>query len=223
MVEVTINESAVRALSRQRRRQTGYRVMIISSGLVLLVLVAALIRYYNLLVAVEQDALTAKSQIDNAVQYRENLFPLLVEAVATFVSHEDHIFDYTNDRRAESLKPQPPTKQEIEDLVKSARTDWQGALTKIMAWAEQYPDLKTSDSFRTMMEKMSKVEQEIYERRLTCNQMVNRYTTVVRTFPENAVAFLLRFGDQSYCEVPGESEWRIDRDGATPASGAEAQ
>jgi len=215
MVEASINESAIRALAKQRRRRTGYRVLILSAGIGLLVLAVLFIRYYNVLVTLRQDAITARYQIDSAVQYRENLFPLLVEAVATFVSHEDDIFNYTNDKRAESLRRPAPTRQEIQELVNRVRTDWEGALTTIMAWAEQYPDLKTSESFQTMMETMSAVEQEIYEKRLAYNDMVNGYTTRIRTFPTNTLAFLLRFETSPYYETPGESEWRI-----APAGGA---
>jgi len=212
----------VRVLSRRKHWRPGVYLIIASSILLLVVMVWA-IGLYNSLVGLRQDVITAKYQIDSSVQYRENLFPLLVEAVATFVSHEDHIFDYTSDKRAETLRPTPPTRQEIEQLVKSARSDWQGALAKIMAWAENYPDLKTSDSFQTMMSKMSDVEQEIYDKRVAYNDVVNIYTTAIRTFPKNTLAFLLGFDREPYYEIAGESEWQIGSNGFAQNPGTSAQ
>ena len=223
MEESTVNQSMVRVLSQRNYRLAGVYLIVASSVLLLLVVSVWLIGLYNSLVTLGQDVITAQYQIDSSVQYRENLFPLLVEAVARFVSHEDHIFDYTSDKRAETLRPTPPTRQEIEQLVKNARSDWQGALAKIMAWAENYPDLKTSDSFQTMMLKMSEVEQEIYDKRLAYNDAVNIYTTAIRMFPKNTIAVLLGFGRKPYYEIAGESEWQIGSDGSAQDRGAAAQ
>ncbi|MFC1734924.1 LemA family protein [Candidatus Hydrogenedentota bacterium] len=209
MADGTINESMVKVLSRRKRRRPTF-YLAIGSGVLLVFLIAWFIGLYNSLVVLRQDAITARYQVDNSIQYRENLFPLLLEAVARFASHEDHIFDYTSDKRAETLKPQPPTREEIEAVVQGARSDWAAALSKIMAWAENYPDLKTSESFQMMMSKMSDVEQEIYEKRVAYNDAVNIYTSAIRAFPKNTLAYLLGFDKEPYYEISGKSEWRID-------------
>ena len=221
MAESTVNQAMVDVLSQRKNSRSGVFLMIVAFVL-LLVVVAWLITRYNLLVALGQEVITANYQIDSSVQYRENLFPVLVEAVATFVSHEDHIFDYASNKRAETLGPAPPTKQEIEALVRNARSDWQGALGKIMAWAENYPDLKTSDSFQMMMSNMSKVEQEIYDKRLAYNDAVNMYTTAIRTFPTNTIAFLLGFDREPYYEIAGEPEWQVGNSGGSVQHGGAA-
>ena len=217
----TVNETMVKVLSQRNRRSLGVYLTIACAVLLSVVFLIWLIYVYNSLVRLRQDVITANFQIDTSEQYRENLFPLLVEAVAMFVGHEDRVFDYTSDKRAETIKP--PTRQEIDEVVKNARSDWEGALAKIMAWAENYPDLKTSDSFQVMMSKMSEVEQEIYDKRVAYNDAVNIYTTAIRTFPKNSVGFLLGFDKEPYYEIAGESEWQIGNDGSAQDGGAAAQ
>ena len=219
----TVNESMVRALSQRRKRCRVGVYLTIACSIILLAVVAWMIGLYNSLITLRQDVITAKYQIDSSVQYRENLFPLLVETVARFVSHEDRVFDYTSDKRAETIGPTRPTKQELAELVKNAQSDWQGALAKIIAWAENYPELKTSESFQTMMLKMSEVEQEIYAMRVAYNDAVNIYTTAIRTFPKNTLAVLLGFERTPYYEIAGESEWQIGSDGSAQDRGAAAQ
>jgi len=219
----TVNESMVRALSQRRKRCRVGVYLIIACSILLLVVLVWLTGLYNSLVILGQDVITAKYQIDSSEQYRENLFPLLVEAVVKFVGHEDRVFDYTSDKRAEIIGPTRPTKQEIEQLIKDAQSDWQSALAKIMAWAENYPELKTSESFQTMMKKMSEVEQEIYDNRLAYNDAVNIYTTAIRSFPKNTVAVLLGFEKEPYYEVTGESEWQIANEGSAQDRGTAAQ
>ena len=210
MEDSTINESMVKVLSKKKRRNTG-DYLIVASFILLLALLVWLIILYNSLVTLRQNVVTARYQIDSSVQYRENLFPLLVEAVAIFVGHEDHVFGYTSDKRTEIVKP--PAKEEIQELIETARSDWRGALARILAWAENYPDLKTSESFQTMMLKMSEVEEEIYQKRVAYNDEVNIYTTAIRTFPKNTIATLLGFDRTPYYSVAGKSEWQLRGDG----------
>ena len=215
MAEATVNKSMVRVLSMRGRRWPAVCLIAVSC-IVPILMLAGVTYYYNSFVALRQDVNAANYQIDSAVQLRANLFPLLVEAVVRFVSHEDRVFDHTSDARTESMGH--PTRKEVEDLIQKARTDWRGALPRIMAWAENYPDLKTSESFQLMMSQMSEVEKEIYERRVAYNDAVNIYTTALRSFPRNTVALVFRFEMMPYYQIDGESEWRIAR-GDSPKSG----
>lgn len=209
MAEETVNKSMVKVLSRRRPRWRAILALLVSC-IVLLGLMVLLAYYYNSLVALRQDVRAARYQVDSAEQFRTNLFPELVEAVTTFVSHEDRVFDYTSDSRTQSVSR--PSREEIEDLVKRSKTDWQDALSKIIAWAENYPELKTSDSFQTMMSKMAEVENEIFERRVAYNDAVNIYTTTCRSFPTNGVAFMFGFEVVPYYEVSGKPEWLMEKD-----------
>lgn len=212
MAEDTVNKSMVKVLARRRHRWRAIWVLLVSS-IVLLGLMVLLAWYYNSLVALRQDVRAARYQVYSAEQFRTNLFPDLVEAVVRFVSHEDRVFDYTSDSRTQSIKP--PSRKEIEDLVKGAKADWQAALSKIIAWSESYPELKTSESFQMMMSKMADVEKEIFERRVAYNDAVNIYTTTCRSFPSNSVAFVFGFETVPYYEVSGKPEWLMEKDEST--------
>lgn len=198
----------VKVLSQ--RKPGKWRIFLLAGSFVLLLVVfAGLVRYYNALVVLRQNAITARRQIENAEQYRENMFPLLVEAVVMFVSHEDDVFNYASDKRVDSLRQPRPDKAEIEALAQDVKTDWRAALSKVMAWAENYPDIKTSECFQAMMEKMTEIEREVYDKRVANNEAVNTYVISIRKFPSNTLAFVLGFEAEPYYEIHGELEWRM--------------
>ena len=206
MERSTVSESMVGLLEQRTRINPAVYILMIMFPLWVILLIYVAI-WYNHMVFLYQEMTTGMAQIEVAVQYRENLFPLLVEATARFVKHEDRVFDYTTDKRTDALRQAPPSQEEIEGVANMARSDWQTALGRIMAWAENYPDLKTSVTFQTMMTQMSQVEQEIATRRHTYNQASNVYVTAAHSFPTNVVSRIFGFVDSPYVKMSGESEW----------------
>ena len=211
----TINESMVGLLAQRTRVRPSVVILVITFPVYAILMIYVAI-WYNHMTYLYQQMTTGKAQIDVAVQYRQNLFPLLVEATARFVKHEDRVFDYTTDKRTDALRQASPSQEEIEGVANMAKSDWQSALGRIMAWAENYPDLKTSVTFQTMMTQMSLVEQEVATRRHTYNQASNVYTTAAHSFPTNAVSRIFGFVDSDFVALSGESEWNFS---AQPTAG----
>jgi LemA protein len=80
------------------------------------------------------------------------------------------------------------------------------SLSKLMALAEQYPDLKLSTNFQSLMAALIEVEKDLATERIKLNDMVNTYTTNVAMFPCNIFAFLYRFPRSSYFDATEEAK-----------------
>ena len=81
------------------------------------------------------------------------------------------------------------------------------ALSKIMAIAENYPQLVTSDSYRLLLGQIADVENQIYKKRVEYNDAVNVYNTRFLTFPVNLIGGMLGFSKQPYFEWTNKPEW----------------
>jgi LemA protein len=80
------------------------------------------------------------------------------------------------------------------------------SLSKLMALAEQYPDLKLSSNFQSLMAALIEVEKDLATERIKLNDMVNTYTTNVAKFPCNMFAVLYGFPRSPYFEATEEAK-----------------
>jgi LemA protein len=172
--------------------------------LVVLALLGHIIYYYNRLTSFRYDVLNAGAKVESAIQYRANLVPVLIRSVISFVDHEDNVFIRAVDARERSLTMASQVSKELE---KAAERPVEEILDKIMAIAEQYPDLKTSDTFQLLMKQVTDAEAEILKQRIDFNDRVNVYTTTMSMFPGNIYAALFRFPHYEYFEGTRKSEW----------------
>ncbi|MBW1737264.1 MAG: LemA family protein [Deltaproteobacteria bacterium] len=172
--------------------------------LVVLAVIGHVIYYYNRLTTFRYDVVNAEAKVDSAIQYRANLVPVLIKSVTSFVAHEDDVFFRAVDARERSLTM---AGQVSEALKKAAERPVDEILDKIMAIAEQYPDLKTSEPFQLLMKQVTDAEAEILKQRIDYNDRVNVYTTTMSMFPGNIYAALFRFPRYKYFEGGRKSEW----------------
>jgi LemA protein len=180
------------------------RILIWLIVLVVLALLGHIIYYYNRLTSFRYDVLNAGAKVESAIQYRANLVPVLIRSVISFVDHEDNVFIRAVDARERSLTMASQVSKELE---KAAERPVEEILDKIMAIAEQYPDLKTSDTFQLLMKQVTDAEAEILKQRIDYNDRVNVYTTTMSMFPGNIYAALFRFPHYEYFEGTRKSEW----------------
>lgn len=172
--------------------------------LVVLALIGHLIYYYNRLTIFKYDVLNAEAKVQTAIQYRANLVPVLIKSVTSFVDHEDDVFFRAVDARERSLTMAGRVSEELE---KAAEWPTEEILDKIMAIAEQYPDLKTSEPFQLLMKQVTEAEAEILKQRIDYNDKANVYTTTMSMFPGNLYAVLFNFPRYKYFEGSRKSEW----------------
>jgi LemA protein len=202
-------------LSRKTRRlQLIYRCLVLLLIVIFIGLCGHVIFYYNYLTDLQYDVLTAQGKVSGALQYRKNLLPVLIESVASFVEHEDNVFNRTVDARERELT----TSERVSaELRKAARSKGQqkkegesvgDIFQRIMAIAEQYPLLKTSEAYQLLMKQVSDAEGKIMVERAKYNDSVNMYTTAMSMFPGNVYGYIFSFPDYDYFKDRPGTEWQ---------------
>lgn len=193
-------------LSGQIKRLRFLKIIIYILIVAIVVLIIGhVIYYYNYLTTLKYDLVTAEAKVESAIQFRANLVPVLIESVVSFVEHEDNVFNRAVDARERSLSV---ARQAADEIRKSAKQPMDKILQKIMAIAEQYPDLKTGEPYQLLMKQVGDVETELFKQRLEYNDRVNSYTTAISMFPGNFyAATMFNFPSYEYFKGKHHSEW----------------
>ncbi len=165
-----------------------------------LVLVVLGIAIYNSLVTLRQTVKNAWAQIDVQLKRRHDLIPNLVNTVKGYASHEKETLDRVINARANATKATLPA-----DAIK-AEGELSGALARLMAVAEAYPDLKANQNFLALQEELVTTENKISFARQFYNDSVTRYNTKRETFPTVLIAGILGFHPEVLFEVEEEAK-----------------
>lgn len=162
---------------------------------------------FNSLVRTRQMANEAWSGIDVQLKRRSELVPNLVETVKGYAGHERSVLeDVTRLRGAARAVPDNDVASRAQ-----AETALSVALGKLVALAENYPDLKASANFLELQQQLSQLENELQMARRYYNGTVRNQNVLVQSFPSNLIAGLFGFEQRQYFEVADEA------DRATPA------
>ena len=174
-----------------------WAILIAAAAVVLYVVIV-----FNRLVRTRQMANEAWSGIDVQLKRRSDLIPNLVEAVKGYAAHERSVLDEVTRLRA-AARALP-----ADDIASRAQAE--GALSlalgKLVALAENYPDLKASANFLDLQQQLSQLETELQMARRYYNGAVRNQNVLVQSFPGNLVAGLFRFTQRDYFELSGEDE-----------------
>jgi LemA protein len=180
-------------------------------GLVALATVLALgwfVSVSNDLVAREQAVGAAWAQVQNVYQRRADLIPNLVEVVKGFAAQERTVLEEVTRARASAAGMQvtPELLQDPQALAKfrDAQAQLDGALGRLLAVVERYPDLKSNQNFLALQSQLAGTENRIAVERGRYNEAVRAYNTAVRRVPGTLVASLRGFRERPYFEAtPG--------------------
>ena len=158
--------------------------LIIGSLLIigLIALAAYLVGLYNLLVRLANNIDKAWSNIDVILKQRHDELPKLVEVCNSYMAHERETLEsVTNARTAYNTGLKIDDKAQAENQIV-------GALGKLFAVAEQYPDLKANQEFLAIQQRISALENTIADRREFYNDSVNLYNISIQQIPTLWVA-----------------------------------
>jgi len=144
---------------------------------------------------------------------RQNIVVSLTAVINRFIGHEANMFTSAMQTRKDSMAVSNDLKKLIATAEEfSANKFSPTGLSKLMAVAENYPQLVSSQPYKVLVEKIGQVESQIYDKRVEYNNAVNVYNTRLSTFPANIVGRILRFSIQPYFSWDNKAEWVFDRD-----------
>ncbi len=157
---------------------------------------------FNSLVRTRQMANEAWSGIDVQLKRRSELVPNLVETVKGYAGHERSVLEeVTKLRGAARALPENDVASRAQ-----AETALSLALGKLVALAENYPDLKASQNFLELQQQLSQLETELQMARRYYNGTVRNQNVLVQSFPSNLIANLFDFSQRQYFEVADEGD-----------------
>ncbi len=156
---------------------------------------------YNSLVRQDLTVKTAWSQVENQLQRRNDLIPNLVNTVKGFAKQEKTIFIQVAEARAK-LAGAATRGDQI-----NAANEVSSVLGRLLAIVENYPQLKSDQNFRQLMDELAGTENRIAVERMRYNEAVQAYNQSLRVFPRNIVAGMFRFQlAQLFEAAPGAKE-----------------
>lgn len=170
--------------------------------LVGLILTGWWIGTYNSLVALDEGVKQAWGQVENQYQRRLDLIPNLVATVKGYAEHEREVFENVAEARSNVGKLQV-TPEILNDpnafqKFQAAQGALGGALTRLLAVAENYPQLKANENFMQLQAQLEGTENRIAVERRRFNEVVQDYNVKVRRFPASLIAGMSGFKEKEY-------------------------
>ena len=170
-------------------------------GLVALALGGWVVSKYNGLVTLNEESDKGWAQVQNVLQRRADLIPNLVETVKGYAAHEKEIFEQVAAARSRLAGATTPADAATANAAMSS------ALSRLLAIAEAYPDLKANANFIRLQDELAGTENRIATERRDFNEIVRNYNVALKRFPTNFIAGAFGFKERDYFEAaPGAQE-----------------
>lgn len=168
--------------------------------IILLILVMYILLKYNSIISNRNKIKQAESGIDVYLTQRFDLIPNLVECVKGYMKYEKETLLEITRARAEYL--QSKDLKEGETLNQKCN--------KIIAIAENYPELKANEQFLNLQKSLAKMENQLQAARRVYNAEVNTYNNSIMKFPGNIIASIGNFKEAQYFEAEDSVKNNID-------------
>lgn len=166
----------------------------------IVVIIGYLLIAYNGLVSKKNKVKQAASGIDVYLTQRFELIPNLVECVKGYMKYEQEtLIEITKMRE---LYSQTKSLKDGEKLNNQCN--------KIIAVAENYPELKASEQFLNLQRSLSKMESQLQAARRIYNSEVNSYNNKVQMFPSNMVANMFGFKEEEFFQIEEQAKSNVE-------------
>ena len=171
-------------------------------GLVIIVILFLALMYNNL-ISLRARVDNAWAQIDVQLKRRHDLIPNIVETVKGYAKHERETFDAVVKARSAAVQ--------ASGVVAQAKAEGElsGVLSRLMAVAEAYPELKANQNFLSLQEELSSTENKIAFSRQAYNDQVMMYNTKIQMVPSNMVAGFGGFTAMDLFELQDKAEREV--------------
>src|SRR6202000_582504 len=155
--------------------------------LVVLIIIAAIfggmyVGRKNQMVTLDEQVKSNWSQVDVQLQRRADLIPNLVATVKAFAAHEEAVYGEIAKARSALLNAQTPA----DKIAANGQLD--GALGRLLAVVENYPQLKSNENFLRLQDELARTENRLSVARQKYNETVQRYNTFILKFPNSIFA-----------------------------------
>jgi LemA protein len=183
------------------------------TGTVLLLIFAGVIIFgvglYNRLVAGRNQYKNAFAQIDVQLTRRHDLIPNLVETAKAYMAHEKDTLEGVIAARNTAVTglnnaKVDPTNPEAMKQLGTAEQGLSGALGRLFALAESYPDLKANENMMQLSEELTSTENKVAFARQAFNDAVMMYNNMIEQFPSNMLAGWFQFNSAELLEIEDE-------------------
>ena len=162
------------------------------------------ISVYNGLVALRARTAQAYADIDVQLKQRHDLVPALVETVKGYAAHESATLESVMAAPATALRATGPAE------LAAAEQGLSGALGRLFALAEAYPDLKANTNFLDLQAQLGTIEDKLAAARRFFNNAVAEYNAATEAFPAVLVARQLGFTQRDYFDVGPAAREALD-------------
>lgn len=156
---------------------------------------------YNGLVNSQENVKSQWGNVENQYQRRADLIPNLVETVKGYATHEKSTFEEVIAARANATQitvdPTNLTPEKLQEF-QAAQGQLSSALGRLIAVAENYPDLKANQNFLELQAQLEGTENRISVERNKFNEMAKEYDVAIRRFPKNILAGIFNFNNIPY-------------------------
>ncbi|PID81286.1 hypothetical protein CSB20_03600 [bacterium DOLZORAL124_64_63] len=173
--------------------------LLVILGLIIVV-VGWVVGVYNSLVGLRNRVKEAWAQVDVQLKRRFDLIPNLMETVKGYMNHERETLEAVT--RARSAVQSAGGMEERM----AAEAGLTGALGRLFAVSEAYPDLKASTNFLALQEELTSTENKISFARQFYNEQVMALNNKVQMFPGNIIAGMFNFQEEKFFEVTDEAQ-----------------
>ena len=185
-----------------------------NKGLIITIVVIVLVALwgissYNGLVGMDENVSNKWANVETQYQRRADLIPNLVSTVKGYAKHEQQTLEDVVKARSEATQ----VKVDAENLTpeklaafQKAQSGVSSALGRLLAVAENYPDLKANQNFLELQSQLEGTENRITVARKDFNDTAKSYNQAIRQFPKNILAGMFGFEKKSYFEAEAGSE-----------------
>ena len=167
-------------------------------------ILAAIVLYaivvFNRLIRQRNLAREGWSGIDVQLKRRSDLVPNLVETVKAYAAHERNVLDDVTSKRASSLAVDA-----VHDRA-AAEQALQGALGRLFAVAEAYPQLKADQNFLKLQQQLAEIEDQLQMARRYYNGTARNLNISIQSFPNSLVAGVLGFREEPFFQLDDRSQ-----------------
>ena len=170
-------------------------VVIFIISLVIIGLVSWFFTIYNGLIHVKENIKKSWANIDVLLMQRSDEIPKLIKVLKSFAKHEKKMFDNVMVARksylgANSITEKADADNQISDALKS-----------VFALSEAYPELRSNKNFLNLQDRISRLENEISDRRELYNESVNNYNIRIQSLPDVAIANAMGLDQEEMFQV----------------------